>query len=203
VLDLGAIDIQRGRDHGMPLYNDLRAAYGLSRVKTFKEITGESTEMFPDDPNIDADNPIDDPDILMFTDLLDGDGQPNEEEPITSKRLSTLAARLKAIYGDVDRVDAFVGMVSEPHLKGSDLGELQHAIWAKQFEALRDGDRFFYVHDPDLEEIEQTYGLSYRRTLADVVADNTDLTLDALPADMFIVAPEPSATPGQITKTIR
>ena len=198
VLDLGAIDIQRGRDHGMPYYNDLREVYGLSRAKTFKDITGESSETFPDDPDIDTNDPINDPDILTFTRLLNGDGQPDEEEPVTSKRLTPLAARLKAIYGDVDRVDAFVGMVSEPHLKGSDLGELQHAIWAKQFQALRDGDRFFYSNDPDLKEIEQTYGLSYRRTLAHVVADNTDLTLDDLPADMFIVAPESADTAGHV-----
>ena len=29
VVDLGAIDIERGRDHGMPTYNELRQAYGL------------------------------------------------------------------------------------------------------------------------------------------------------------------------------
>ena len=29
VVDLGAIDIERGRDHGMPRYNELRRAYGL------------------------------------------------------------------------------------------------------------------------------------------------------------------------------
>ena len=76
-------------------------------------------------------------------------------------------------------------------------------MWAKQFQTLRDGHRFFYLNDPDLKEIEQKYGLSYRRTLAEVTADNTDLTLDDLPADMFIVAPEPPATAGQIATARR
>jgi hypothetical protein len=37
--DLAAIDIQRGRDHGMPNYNDLREDYGLSRLTSFNQIT--------------------------------------------------------------------------------------------------------------------------------------------------------------------
>ena len=31
VQDLGALDVERGRDHGMPLYNDLRRTFGLAR----------------------------------------------------------------------------------------------------------------------------------------------------------------------------
>src|SRR5262249_8417929 len=53
VSDLGADDVQRGRDHGMPSYNDLRRAYGLPAVQSFTEITGESTDRFPtNDPRI-------------------------------------------------------------------------------------------------------------------------------------------------------
>jgi hypothetical protein len=36
---LGAIDIQRARDHGLPDYNTLRESYGLPRVSSFAEIT--------------------------------------------------------------------------------------------------------------------------------------------------------------------
>lgn len=38
---LDAIDIQRARDHGLPDYNTLRAAYGLPRVTSFAEITSD------------------------------------------------------------------------------------------------------------------------------------------------------------------
>lgn len=40
--DLAALDIQRGRDHGLPTYNDLREAYGLGRVTGFEEITSKT-----------------------------------------------------------------------------------------------------------------------------------------------------------------
>ncbi len=38
-LDLGALNIQRGRDHGLPDYNTTRVAYGLAPVNSFSDIT--------------------------------------------------------------------------------------------------------------------------------------------------------------------
>jgi peroxidase len=40
--DLIARDIQRGRDHGLADYNSMRAAYGLPRVTSFAQITGDA-----------------------------------------------------------------------------------------------------------------------------------------------------------------
>lgn len=113
VQDLGAIDIERGRDHGMPSYNALRRAYGLRPKRSFTDITGESTDRFPNDPEINPSNPsnpIDDPSILDFTELKDANGNSvalgsdqAQEDAVVGIRRTTLAARLKAIYGDVDR----------------------------------------------------------------------------------------------------
>lgn len=42
MLDLAALNIQRGRDHGIPGYNDVREAYGLNRLTSYSQITSDS-----------------------------------------------------------------------------------------------------------------------------------------------------------------
>ncbi len=188
VNDLGALDVLRAYDHGMPTYNDLRVAYGLEPVSSFAELTGESTESL-------GGLSIDDPAILDFVALQDGDGNvlvigsdEAEAETVVGERRTTTAARLAAVFADVDEVDAFTGMVSEPHVHGTEFGELQLAMWARQFSALRDGDRFFYGNDRVLAEIAATYGIDFRRSLAEVIADNTDIDLSDLPDNVFLLA---------------
>jgi hypothetical protein len=192
VIDLGALDIMRGRDHGIAPYNALRRAYGLAPKATFASITGETSEAFPIDPLIDATKPSDDPDTLTFTELRDADGvvlDPEDaetaENAVSGVRRSALAARLKVVYGSTDAVDAFVGLVSEPHVAGTELGELQLAVWRKQFTSLRDGDRFFYANDPALSLIERAYGISLL-SLADIIKANADTDTGAHP---FVVSP--------------
>jgi peroxidase len=90
----------------------------------------------------------------------------------------------------VDKLDAFVGMMSERHVRGTEFGELQLAIWTRQFQALRDGDRFFYQNDPALSVINQSLGIDYRRTLAQIIALNTDIPLSALNENVFLLADE-------------
>jgi hypothetical protein len=41
-MDLACLNIQRGRDHGLPDYNALREAYGLERVQDFHQISSEA-----------------------------------------------------------------------------------------------------------------------------------------------------------------
>lgn len=75
-------------------------------------------------------------------------------------------------------------------LPASEFGALQNAIWTEQFEALRDGDRFFYLNDPTLEYIEVLYGVSHERAFKDIIVDNTALTSDNLSDNVFQVPTE-------------
>jgi len=40
-LDLGALNVQRGRDHGLPFYADWRQYCNLSRPETFEDLANE------------------------------------------------------------------------------------------------------------------------------------------------------------------
>jgi peroxidase len=98
--DLAALNIQRGRDHGLASYNDTREALGLARVSRFADISS--------DPQIQS--------------------------------------RLASAYASVDAVDLWVGGLAEDHVAGALVGPVVRAILVDQFEALRDGDRFWYAN---------------------------------------------------------
>lgn len=43
ILDLGAVDVLRDRERGVPRYNDFRELIGMGRVETFEDITDNAT----------------------------------------------------------------------------------------------------------------------------------------------------------------
>jgi hypothetical protein len=195
VVDLGAIDLQRGRDHGMGTYNQVRNAYGLSSKSSFTAVTGESTDVFP------AGLGINSPSCLDIIAAFDINGNPTTVDADNATRVvrrCTLAAKLKAIYGTVTNMDAFVGMMSEPHVSGCELGSLQLAIWKDQFGAARDGDRFFYQNDPLQSYIRTNFGIDSRKTLAQIISLNTDVPASSLPANVFRLPGAPNVGAGLV-----
>mgnify|MGYP006274932531 CR=1 FL=1 len=77
---------------------------------------------------------------------------------ITSDK--TTAAALQAAYGSVERVELWIGGLAEDHVGGGMVGQTFATIIGRQFQALRDGDRYWYQNlglDRDsLKEIEST-----------------------------------------------
>ncbi|NND98676.1 MAG: peroxidase [Pirellulaceae bacterium] len=99
-----------------------------------------------------------------------------------------VATNLQSLYGDVDNIDLWVGLMAEDHTADGSLGETATAIIADQFERLRDGDRFYYentMSDQAIREIENT-------TLADIIQQNTNI--DSLQSNVFFFAPEITGT---------
>ena len=104
---------------------------------------------------------------------------------------------LQGLYDTVDDIDPWVGMLVEEHMPGALMGETIMEILTQQFQALRDGDRFYFEDDPlfttqDIEEIKNT-------SLGDIIKRNTDIVLmqdnvfEAMPHDQICPAPAPYA----------
>lgn len=136
-LDLASLNMQRGRDHGLPDYNSVRVAFGLAAKTAFLETGG-------------------------------GNG-------ITSDPV--LATALQTAYGSVDNIDPWVGGLSEDHLPSGSTGQLITVVLRDQFIRLRDGDRFYYYSEPDLQHeiVSRVIDLD-KFTLAQVIRDNTGIT---------------------------
>lgn len=190
VVDLGAVDVERGRDHGMPTYNQMRQAYGLPAKTSFTSITGDSTDQFPAGSGVDNPNSLDVLQLFNFGGDVVPLNDPVAVEATATRAVkrATVAAKLRAVYGgNINNIDAFTGVVAEQHVPGADMGELQLAIWKREFERLRDGDRFFYGNDPGLSFIRDTYGIDFRHNLGDLIAINTDIPRAELNHNVFLV----------------
>jgi hypothetical protein len=124
-LDLVSLNIQRGRDHGMPEYTLARRARGLDWPTSFAGVGS-------------------DPEVQSL---------------------------LAAVYPDVNSIDMWVGALAEDPVNGGHVGALIFNILKLQFEALRDGDRYWYQWDMTASEIAEIDNT----TLADVIRRNTNI----------------------------
>lgn len=134
--DLVSLNIQRGRDHGLPSLNDARQALGLPRYTSFAQVTSK-----PD-----------------------------------------LRQRLASAYDNVNDIDLWVGGLAENKFPGAMVGETFFRILRHQFEALRDGDRFWYENDLNQEQIDRVEETSLSR----VIRQNTNVGAE-LQRDVFKV----------------
>ena len=175
-IDLASLNIQRGRDHGLPDYNTVRKYYTGKAVTDFSQISSDPAQV----------------------------------------------ASLKKLYGDVNNIDLWIGILSEDHVSGTSVGLTMQRILKTQFENLRDGDYYFYQNDPYLPVLTRA---QIRNTkFSDVLKRNTTLTnlqanvffteecpgdeeeegaaVDSLPATEKTVPTDPKIFPNPASNTI-
>ncbi len=85
------------------------------------------------------------------------------------------------LYGSIDKVDLFMGGLSEAHAPGANVGATFRAIIASQFWRLRSGDRFYWQNEAFDDA---TADLISRTTLAAIM--QRDTTATNLQANLFI-----------------
>ena len=102
-------------------------------------------------------------------------------------------AGLQAAYGNVNNVGLWTGGLSENHAPGALVGETFQTILAMQFEALRDGDRFWFENQGfDAKTLQQIEGT----TLADIILRNTDT--QHIQDDVFVFYTRHTGTKGGV-----
>ncbi|XP_061677570.1 thyroid peroxidase [Syngnathoides biaculeatus] len=145
-LDLGALNLQRGRDHGLPGYTSWRRFCGLSVPNTTSKLA----------------------DIL---------GNP------------TLAHKFLQLYGTPHNIDVWMGAISEPALPGGRVGPLLSCLLARQFRALRDGDRFWWERKGVFTDTQRTH--LHPISLSRIICDNSHI--NHVPVDPFSRTENPDA----------
>jgi peroxidase len=95
-----------------------------------------------------------------------------------------LQKNLEAVYGNIDRVDLFIGGLAENPAPGAEVGPTFQAIIARQFQALRVGDRFFWMNQKFDRETAEMISAT---TLGDLIKRNTDTTANLQP-NVFLQA---------------
>ena len=127
-LDLASLNIQRGRDHGLPPYLTWKR-WALELCGIESDFRNELTKIY-----------------LLQT------------------------------YGTLETVDLFVGGLAEEPLEGGLVGATFACIFARTFEAVRDGDRFYYENEDESTGIftaDQRAEIE-KASLSRVICDNSD-----------------------------
>ena len=83
----------------------------------------------------------------------------------------------KTLYSSRHYIDLFVAGLAEEKVSGGLTGKTFNCIKARQFKALKDGDRFFFTHKNQAgsftsKQLKEVRG----RRLREIICDNTDIT---------------------------
>jgi len=154
-IDVVASNLRRGRIHSTPNYHTLRQTYYPAGQRQIYGTPGcPATETSP------GPDPL--PCFLKFVDS------------------TTTATAVRNIYGKVNNVDAYTGMLVESHdSSDSNFGLTATAIVLDQFKRSRDGDRFYWENLPDSLLARSEKRDIERDSFAELIQRHTDVvTID-------------------------
>ena len=153
--------------------------------------------------------------IPSFNQIRQDLGLPPVNSFYTLTHDQEVADIMEDVYGSIDNLDPWVGMVSEHHIGSEALfGELMMTILKEQFQVLRDGDRYYYEVDDELTDEQKD--MVTNTTMREIIMRNTNIILmqdevfKAMPHEMIAVGPTikefnleatlyPNPTAGDVT----
>eukprot|EP00095_Tigriopus_kingsejongensis_P000525 snap_masked-scaffold356_size197960-processed-gene-0.10 protein:Tk00525 transcript:snap_masked-scaffold356_size197960-processed-gene-0.10-mRNA-1 annotation:"Peroxidasin" len=155
-MDLAALNLQRGRDHGLPGYTKYRELC-LEKFKS-NGFNQTPAEMFQP--------------IREWTDLKDAFSP-------------DVAAILSSLYRHVDDIDLFTGGLAELPLNGAVVGPTFACLIADQFQKVRQCDRFWYeTPDENLRFAPEQLQEIRKVTLSSLICRNCDI-FSPMPSNAF------------------
>jgi Ca2+-binding RTX toxin-like protein len=174
-LDLGAINIARGRDVGLPTLNEFRLSAGFSAYANWNDFGIHLVHTSS---------------LVNFIAAYAFDGDAGHAQAIldasnglvsdATKAFGLTQASATAFLSSADpavggndsfnKIDLWIGGLAEKHVAGGVLGETFNAIFVYTIENLMDGDRFYYLQ----RLINQDFGNEIQNEqFVDIVQRNT------------------------------
>ena len=133
-MDLVALNVQRGRDHGLAPYVKWRQLCGLRSIKSWKQfasiVTSPEVKYLQYVFNMYSFN-------SRFTSNLD------QRDLFILSKLQ-LVPRLQQLYGAIENMDLYIGGLLERKDGDAMVGPTFKCLVGDQFRRIRMGDRFWY-----------------------------------------------------------
>lgn len=194
--DLFSFNVARGRDVGLGTMNQVRKALAESTDPYVREAVSFAGDMsaYTSWEDFQARNGLSDtliqqfrtayPDLVLQT--------PQEIEAFRRFNPDIELVGGNTVKG-IDRVDLWVGGLTEKHINGGMVGQTFWVILHEQFDRLQEADRFYYLDRVDGFDFYEDLVDGSQEGFATIVARNTGLI--GLPEDLFIVEKEDNRAP--------
>ncbi|MBP0465637.1 putative Ig domain-containing protein [Roseomonas sp. PWR1] len=195
--DLFSFNVARGRDVGLGTMNQVRKSLAESTDPYVREAVSFAGDMsaYTSWEDFQARNGLSDAVIQQFRTAYP-DLVLKTQQEIDAFRLINPDIELvdgTTVKG-IDRVDLWVGGLTEKQINGGMVGQTFWVILHEQFDRLQEADRFYYLDRVDNFDFYENLVDGSQEGFATIVARNTGLV--GLPEDLFLVDPPDNRAPS-------